>query len=334
MNRAIPAIALVCVACTSGASTPHAASVLPLRKIADVPLTGSPTRFDYASLDANRNLLFIAHLGASQVIVFNTKTNRVASTIDNVDSVHGVLAVPALGRVYASATGTNEVDVVDERSLKVVARIPAGVYPDGMAFVGDRHKLYVSDERGETETVIDVRTNRRIATIALGGEVGNSQYDARTHRVLVNVQTKGDLVAIDPSHDGIVARYPVSGCRSNHGLLIDGAHRLAYIACEDNATLIVFDLRTLTQVQTLTIGVNPDVLAYDDKSSTLFVACESGTLSMFATTPGRRLKRLAEGFLADNAHVVAVDNRTNRIYFPLRDLNGKPVLRVMEATGR
>ena len=40
---------------------------LPLRPATEFPLPGDNSRFDYASLDAQRGLLFIAHLGASEV---------------------------------------------------------------------------------------------------------------------------------------------------------------------------------------------------------------------------------------------------------------------------
>jgi YVTN family beta-propeller protein len=317
------------VSILSTTAMPSAKQTLPLRTVADVPLTGGSSRLDYESLDPKRNLLFIAHLGASQVIVFDTKANRVVKTISDLSQVHGVLAVPEIGRVYASATGTNEVAVIDESSLKVVARVPGGTYPDGMAFVPDRHELYVSDEHGDSDTVIDTVANRRIATIPLGGDVGNTQYDARTRRIFANVQTKGDLVAIDPSSDKIVARYPVPGCKSNHGLLIDDDHRRAYIACEENATLVVFDLAKLAVSQTLATGQDPDVLAYDRGRSALYIACESGTLSILSAGE-KRLKKTAEGFLAENAHVVGVDERTHRLYFPLLNPGGEPSLRVME----
>jgi YVTN family beta-propeller protein len=332
MRRFVASTLVGCAISTLSTSAELAAEkALPLRTVVDVRLTGGSSRLDYESLDPKRTLLFIAHLGASEVIVVDTKANRVVKTISDLSKVHGVLAVPELNRVYASATGTNEVAVIDESSLKVIARVPAGTYPDGMAFVPDRHKLYVSDEHGGADTVIDTDTNRRIATVALGGDVGNTQYDARTHRIFVNVQTKGDLVAIDPSTNGVVARYPISGCKSNHGLLIDDAHRLAYIACEENATLVVFDLRKLAQTQTVPIGPDPDVLGYDRGRSTLYVACESGTVTMLAARKDG-LHKLAEAFVAENAHVVAVDDRTHRLYFPLLEPGGTPLLRVMEPT--
>ncbi len=305
-------------------------SALPLKTVATVALPGAASRFDYESLDPKTNLLFLAHLAASEVVVFNVKTNRPVATIPDVDHVHGVLAVPQLGRVFATATGTNEVAVIDERTLKVIARIPGGTYPDGMAYDDADEKLYVSDEHGDTDTVIDTKANARIATIPLGGDVGNTQYDAGTHRVYVNVQTRGDLVAIDPAKNAIVARYPLTGCESNHGLYLDQAHRKAYIACEDNAKLVVFDLASSRQTQTLEIGKDPDVLAYDERSATLYVAAESGIVSVFSGN-AKGLQNVGQAFLANNSHVVAVDQRTHRVYFPVLDETG-PKMIVMQPT--
>lgn len=302
-----------------------AADTLPLRTIATISLPGAATRFDYESLDARTHLLFLAHLAASEVVVYDVRSDTVVATIPDIANVHGVLAVPELGRVYATATGTNEVAVIDARTFKVIARIPGGVYPDGMAFDPDDRKLYVSDEHGGTATVIDTLTNRRIATISLGGDVGNTQYDARSHRVYVNVQTTGQLLAIDPKHDTVVGRYPVGGCTSNHGLQIDDRHRKAYIACEDNARLAVFNLRTLKAEANFPVGDAPDVLAYDVVQSVLYVAAESGIVSMFRASD-RGLTKIGEGYLDKNAHVVAVDRVTHRAYFPVLGDSGPKML--------
>jgi hypothetical protein len=43
---------------------------------------------------------------------------------------------------------------------------------------------------------------------------------------------------------------------------------------------------------------------------------------------GPKLEKIGEGFFAANAHTVAVDSRTHRVYFPLQNVGGKPVLRI------
>jgi hypothetical protein len=47
-----------------------------LKQIADIPLTGGGSRFDYQSLDEQSGQLYIAHLGAGQLIAFDTKNHR------------------------------------------------------------------------------------------------------------------------------------------------------------------------------------------------------------------------------------------------------------------
>lgn len=303
---------------------------LPLEHVIDVPLPGSTTRLDYESYDPNRHLLFIAHLGDGEVIVFDAGTSRVVARIPDVSSVHGVLAIPELGRVYASATGTNEIVAIDETTLKIVARMPGGRYPDGMAYAPEVNKLYVSDETGDTETVIDVHTNQRVATIPLGGEVGNTQYDPRSRHVFVNVQTRNELVEIDPKADRVVGRFPLAGARQNHGLLIEPQGHLAFIACEGNDKLLVLDMGSKRVTQSFDVGGDPDVLAFDTASKSLYVAGEAGIVSMFSLT-NVGIRKTGEGRLGSNAHVVAVDSISHRSYFPLKNVGGRPVLRVMQA---
>jgi YVTN family beta-propeller protein len=328
MMRHLLAVTAFLGLATAGGAFAAGAPALPLQTVADIPLGGNTTRLDYESIDTSRHLLFIAHLGDSAVIAFDTRAERVAARIEGISKVHGVLVLPDLGKVYASATGTNEIVAIDEQSFKITARIPGGVYPDGMAYVPELHKLYVSDERGHTETVIDVRTNTRIATIPLGGEVGNTQYDPVSKHIFVNVQTRRQLIEIDPKSDRVIARIDLDDAEGNHGLLIDAQLRRAFIACEGNDKLLVLDLDSKKVTASFDVGKDPDVLAFDRSLHTLYVAGEAGVISLFRVDSDRTSK-IGEGILGPNAHVVAVDTLTHKSYFPLKDLDGKTVLRIM-----
>jgi YVTN family beta-propeller protein len=331
MRRLIhPTLAAVCLGVAGLTSVQAAGQApgLPLAAVADVPLPADTSRFDYESYDARRHLLFIAHLGQSEVLVFDTRAQQVIKRISGLRHVHGVLAIPELGRVYASATGTDEVVAIDEELLTPVARMPGGSYPDGMAYAPPAGKLYVSDETGKTETVIDVGTNRRIATIPLDGEVGNTQYDPVSRHIFVNVQSRRHIAEIDTATDRVIARIELPGAKGNHGLLIEPGLRLAFVACDDNDKLLVLDLATRQVRSVFEVGSGPDVLAYDAPLGLLYVASESGTLSMFKVA-AERTQKLADGLLAPNAHVVAVDPETHRSYFAIRNLDGHPVLRIM-----
>lgn len=326
--RALAALLLITVCASAAAGGAAAAPGGILQPVADIPLGGNTTRLDYESLDPGRHLLFIAHLGDGAVIVFDTQAQRVLKRIPDVSKVHGVLAIPELGRVYASATGTNEVVAIDESTLQVTARVAGGIYPDGMAYAPEVHKLYVSDEHGDTDTVIDVRTNSRIATIRLGGDVGNTQYDPGTKHIFVNVQTRRQLIEIDPATDRIIARIDLSGAESNHGLLIEPKLRKAFIACEENHKLLVVDLEARRVTAVFDVGEDPDVLGYDSDLGYLYVAAESGIVSIFKAGSGN-IAKLADLQVGPDAHVVAVDSVTHKSYFPLKNVDGHTALRIM-----
>src|SRR5438034_4538209 len=155
-----------------------------------------------------------------------------------------------------------------------------------------------------------------------------TQYDPGSHCVIVAVQTANQLAVIDPATATIVRRITLEpAVRYPHGVYIDAAHRLAFIAGQESGTLGVLDLRTLQLRQVLPIGSDPDVLAFDPALGRLYVAAESGVVAVFEERDGS-LAQLG-WYRAPKAHSVAVDPVTHRVYLPLADVSGRPALRVL-----
>jgi DNA-binding beta-propeller fold protein YncE len=141
------------------------------------------------------------------------------------------------------------------------------------------------------------------------------------------VQTRNELVAIDPAADRIAGRYALPGADQPHGLLIDAPRRLAFVANQGNHRLLVVDLRTMRVIGEYPIGEDPDVLAFDPGLRRLYVASESGDVAVF--NEGEDRLEPAGTYRAAHAHSVAVDPRTHEVFLPLADVNGRPVLRIL-----
>jgi DNA-binding beta-propeller fold protein YncE len=299
---------------------------LTLGLVADVELTGSASRFDYQSLDAKSGRLYISHMGAGRVVVFDTKRRQLIKSISGFPTATGILAVPELHRVFVSVAGRHEVDALDDRTFEIVGRTGGVRFPDGIAYVPDVGRIFVSDESGGVDVVIDARTSSRIGTIDLGGEAGNTRYDSVSHCVLVAVQAKNELVGIDPASHRIVARYSIP-CQGPHGFLIDEPGRFAYVTCEGNARLVAVDLRTMLTGRSFPVGRDPDVLALDAGLGILYVASEEGVVSIFDAR--QKPLRPVGVYRAPKAHSVAVNPSTHEIYLPLASVAGHPVLRIL-----
>jgi DNA-binding beta-propeller fold protein YncE len=295
--------------------------------VADVPLPGPGNRFDYMSLDAASDRLYIAHMNAGELLFFDLRRRRVIRRV-SAPGVHGVIAVPALHRLYASATDAQQLFTIDSRSGKVIARAPAGRYPDGLAYDPREARVFVSDEVGGSEAVFNA-AGRRIGKVDLGGAAGNVQYDPRSGLILAAVQTRDQLALIDPARARVIRRVALGGCDHPHGVHLDAPRRLAFVACDGNALLLTLDLNTMQVTGRASVGNSPDVLAFDSSSRWLYVAAESGEVAVFAER-GRTLRKLGQWNLASGAHTVAVDPRNHYSYFPLESgEGGKPELRIM-----
>jgi len=303
----------------------------PLKKVADIPMPGPAVRFDYQSIDATKGRLYIAHMNADRLVVFDTKKRDVVANLEGFTGVHGVWAVPELGRVYASVTGEHKVAAVDMHTLKILAKIGTVIYPDGIAYAPGAKRVFVSDEHGNADAVIDATTNSLVANIPLGGGAGNTVYDSGSGHILVAVHEKNELVAIDPATATIIGRYPLKGIESPHGIALDVSARLAFVAGEDNHRLAVVDLTNMQVTAIYPVGRDPDVLAFDPGLKRLYVSAESGDVTVFRED-GKTL--VTEGTLSmPHAHTVCVDPDTHLVYFPLQNIDGRPVLRIMEPTG-
>src|SRR3954447_21166876 len=242
---------------------PPSRMALPLRHVSDPALPGDGSRFHHASLDPARGLLFVAHLGASEVIEADIHAGRIVRTITGLPEVHGVLVIPQLRRVYATATGGNVVAAISEDTGQVLTRTPAGAYPDGLAYDPQRRTVWVTNEAGGSETVIDADTGAPRGTVPLGGDAGNVAYDPGSEDILADVQSRDTLAVIDPATLAVIRRVPLPGCDHDHGLALDPVRRLAFVACDGNAALLTVDLGTWQVTGRATVGPDPDVLAWD-----------------------------------------------------------------------
>src|SRR5206468_10042245 len=141
------------------------------------------------------------------------------------------------------------------------------------------------------------------------------------------------LIAIDPLGAKITRSIGLPGCDGAHGLRIHPDGESAFIACEGNDKLARVDLGNSHGIAIATSGSGPDVLSIDPGLGWLYVAAESGDLTVFdLNQPGVAV--VGHDKPGNNAHTVAADPATHRVFFPLvAGPDGTPVLRIMRPSG-
>src|SRR5262249_53678401 len=161
--------------------------------------------------------------------------------------------------------------VVDLAKMAVVKRIPTESKPDGIAYAAPFRKAYVSNERARAESVVDVRSDAIVTVLRFDSETGVPQYDPVARKVYVNLQDDNSLALIDPATDTVVGRHRVEGCQANHGMAIDAEHHRAFLSCEGNDVLTIFDLDAHRAIAHLPMAPGADVVMFDPGLRRIYV---------------------------------------------------------------
>jgi len=301
-----------------------------LKQIAVIDLPGpAGQRFDYLTMDDEDHWLLSAHLGPGILYVIDVRTNQLVKAIPGVPGVTGVEYVPGLHKVYTSDWGEEKIGVVDLHSMSVIKRLATAAKPNGNTYAAPFHKMYVSDTLGKAVAVVDVDRDAIVKTLRFNSETGMPQYDSVARKVYVNLRNTNEVAEIDPSSDVVLGRYPVAGCRYNHGMALDSDHHRGFLLCNGTKTLTVFALDAHKSIVQLPLPAGADVVKFDPGLRRIYAACSSGVIAVFKADDADHYRKLEEFTVQKMVHSLAVDTATHRVYAPEQQENGQPVARMI-----
>src|SRR5262249_2265209 len=118
---------------------------LPLVLVADAPLPGHSTRFDYQDIDDASGHLVIAHMNDSSVLIVAARDGSVLKELPNIPTARGVIIGSDVGRIFVTSS-PNQLVIVDNASLNEIARVRTGRAPDGVGWDPTHKVVGVSDQ--------------------------------------------------------------------------------------------------------------------------------------------------------------------------------------------
>lgn len=308
---------------------------LPLVLVADVALPGGATRFDYQEIDPAQGHLVIAHMNDGAVVVADLSDGSAVKQLTGIPVARGIAVADDVGLIFATSSPSQLV-LIDNNALTEIRRVGTGNGPDGVAWDPTHKVVGVSDQRDGALSLIPSSGSGTRTAVPLGTETGNVVFDSARGWfwiTVVKATPPDQLVAVDPTAAKVMTSIGLPGCSGAHGLRLHPDGQSAFIACESNNVLARVDVSGGHPVVTAPTGNGPDVLSIDPGLGWLYVAAESGDLTVFDIgQPGVAL--IGHDSPGGNSHSVAVDPTTHRVFFPLMvGLQGTPVLRIMRPTG-
>ena len=279
--------------------------------VAKYPLTGAEG-WDYLSLDAKRNRLFVSR--GRHVQVMDTKTGKLVGEIADTDGVHGVAFVQDLKLGFTSNGKANTVTVFNLDTLATVDTIKvSGVKPDFIFYEPAHKRIYTSNGGSASISVIDPATRKEVATIDVGGVPEAIVSDKQGRNVFVNLEDKSELVKIDTQAGKVVARWPMAACESPTGLAYDWKNERLFAVCH-SATMMVVDARSGKIVTQVANGAYADAASFDARERLVYSSNGEGSLTVVHQDTPDSYTVQAKVDTMKGAKTMALDPKTHRVY--------------------
>ncbi len=274
---------------------------------------GAPDRWDYVVYDDGR--AYIAH--ADVLTVVDVASGTVAGTLQVGGTTHGFAAVPALGKGYTDDGKAGVAVAFDLKTLKELRRIKVQPDADGIVYdPASGHLLVITGDSGKV-SVIDPKTDTVIATIDGGGPLefgvlgGNGKF-------YVDGEEKNEIVRMDLATNTADAHWPLTGCKTPHGLAMDRAHMVLFASC-GSGVMDVVSARDGKVIATLPIGQGSDFAVFDAARGLAFSSNRDGTASIVTQQNGKYVA-LAPVSTLRGARTMSLDPKSGRLYFVASDV--------------
>ena len=195
---------------------------------------------------------------------------------------------------YVTSFAANDVAVIDTATGTVIATIPVGTGPEGVAFTPDRTRAYIPNQTSATVSVIGTATNSVVATIPVGAQPFGVAVTPDGTEAYVANQGPGTVSVIATATNIVTATIPVGSGPYGVAVTPDGTE--AYVANQGSGSVSVIATATGTVTATIPVGTNPSLVAVAPDGTKAYVSnLVSGTVSVIATATNTVIATIAVG---------------------------------------
>ncbi|MGB8997000.1 MAG: beta-propeller fold lactonase family protein, partial [Pseudonocardiaceae bacterium] len=159
--------------------------------------------------------------------------------------------------IYVTNQLDNTLSVIDGSAYKVVATVPAGAFPAGVAVAPDGGHAYIAQGGGDAVAVFDTRTNTitKIVSLAPASKPRGVALTPNGQFLYVADGGSNSVSVLDTGTDQLVATVPVGSQPVSVAVTPDGAS--TYVANTGSNDVSVIDTRTNRVVRVVPTGQYP-----------------------------------------------------------------------------
>ena len=268
---------------------------LSVRGIIDIP-DARDTSFDHGAFDPKTRRVFVAHTARDCVEVIDHDASRHAATLKGFPGAAGVVANG--GDVLITNRGGASLAWLDAATLQTRFVSPTAPRPNGAAITssgGLAIAACIGDDTHGPELQVFDRDGNRLSALKLPGRPRWCVVDADDARVFLAIRDPTMVLVARLPDLSSVTHWPLPSGGA-HGMDINHAANLLYVACDDGA-LVEVDTRSGQTLRQWPLAGGPDATFFNPASGLVHVAIgdpglvqtvdpRTGNVSRIATARG------------------------------------------------
>ena len=178
--------------------------------------------------------------------------------------------------------GKTDAVVIDLTGNKVVARVPVGAYPRGIAISPDSQFAYIAIMGSSVLDILNLNTMKVVGQISVGSNVRHVVISPTDNRLLyVSLNASGVVEKVNRITRQVIGRvHTGSGCRT---LAISADGTALFVVNYDSNTMTMLRAADLRVLQNVAVPSNPIGITFDPLTAQVWVSSYSGFVTRYAT---------------------------------------------------
>lgn len=269
--------------------------------------------WDYLTVDAPNNRVFVSHSTMVQVVDLNN--GKLLATIADTKGVHGIALATDMNKGFISCGRDSSVVVFDLVSYKVIEKVKVtGVNPDAILYDPYKKIVFTFNGRSSDATVLDAVTNKVIATIPLAGKPEFSASDKKG-KVYVNIEDKSLVTVINTNTLKVEESWSLAPGEEPSGLALDNETHRLFLVCS-NQLMVVMNALTGKVITTLPIGDRCDGVVFDPGTKRAYSSNGDGTMTVVQENANDTFKVVENVVTQKGARTISCNPLTHKLYLP------------------
>jgi DNA-binding beta-propeller fold protein YncE len=278
------------------------------------PLKGAEPGWDYVTLDAARQLLFLGRRDEG-VTVFDIAANAAKTTIENSKGANHTALIPEVDRGYTTNEDGSST-VFQLSTLKTIDRIKLGEDADAGFYEPVTKQIVFTQGDSKAFVFLDAKSGKILGKL----ETQSSKLDGTVPDGKGNLFTaerdRNSVLKVDAKARKVVTEWKTEGCEQPTGIAFDTAHKRLFVGCRTaKPVLLVMDSETGKPITSLEIGRGNDGVIYDAETKKIYTSNGvDGNLVIIDQVDADTYKLEEAVTTRPSARTMALDPKSKKIY--------------------